>query len=206
LSAPLAIYCNPALLKEGIMVITEGGTGIKAYKPNLNIKPVADFSVSDKIITAGSSVDFFDQSSYSATSWQWTFNGATTQSSSLQNPVGIVYNIPGIYDVQLLVQNTFGSDSIVKECQIEVLPSPLGTDFLHNDNFNIFPNPFTDWLNIESNTDLFQKAYQITDVYGRIVNRGVLSEHGINLGFLKQGIYFISFGEQKIVSHKIVRQ
>lgn len=206
LSAPLAIYCNPALLKEGIMVITEAGTGIKAFKPNLNIKPVADFSVSDKIITAGSSVDFFDQSSYAATSWQWTFNGAATQSSTLQNPSGIVYNSPGIYDVQLLVQNTFGADSIIKECQIEVLPAPLGADVLYTDKFNIYPNPFTDWLNIESDTDLSQKAYQITDIYGRTVVRGNLEESKINLEFLKQGVYFISFGEHKIVSHKIVRQ
>lgn len=206
LSAPLAIYCNPALLKEGIMVITEAGTGIKAFKPNLNIEPVADFSVSDKIITAGSSVDFFDQSSYAATSWRWTFNGAATQSSTLQNPSGIVYNSPGIYDVQLLVQNTFGADSIIKECQIEVLPGPTYVPIIAEADIKLYPNPFSNHIFIETSTENYPLNYFITDVFGRKLSEGQILDAQLNLEFLQAGIYFISFGKHKIVSHKIVRQ
>lgn len=104
ISAPLGIYCNPGLHREGIMVVTEAGTTIRAYKPTLNIKPVADFRLSSRVVTAGNAIDFFDQSSYAPSSWQWTFNGAATTSSTLQNPTGIIYNTPGIYDVKLLAQ------------------------------------------------------------------------------------------------------
>lgn len=206
MSAPLAIYCNPALLKEGIMVVTEGGTSIRAYKPTLNIKPVADFRLGSRVITAGNSVDFFDQSSYSPSSWQWTFNGAATTGSTLQNPTGIVYNTPGIYDVKLVAQNIYGSDSIVKDCQIEVLPSATAVFGQMEEEIKLYPNPFSDHIYIETSSDKFPLHFFISDLYGRKLSEGEIQNGELNLEFLPKGFYFISLGKNQLKTYKVLKE
>jgi hypothetical protein len=53
--------------------------------------------------TAPLTVNFTDQSPYSPTSWDWSFG--TGDLSTDQNPT-YVYNVPGIYDVSLIVDDT----------------------------------------------------------------------------------------------------
>lgn len=72
--------------------------------------PVANFSASPTTICAGSSVQFTDLSTNTPTSWAWSFPGAATTSSTLQNPL-IVYNAPGTYSVTLTATNSFGSSA-----------------------------------------------------------------------------------------------
>lgn len=86
--------------------------------------PVANFTASSTAITAGQSVNFTDQSTGSPTSWEWTFNGGTPNSSTEQNPSGIQYNTVGTFDVSLTVTNASGSSTITKTGFISVTPAP----------------------------------------------------------------------------------
>lgn len=86
--------------------------------------PTADFSASTTQVCANSTVDFFDQSTGSPTDWTWTFYGGDPETSSDQNPTGIVYDTPGFYDVKLVASNSVGSDSITQASFIEVLVLP----------------------------------------------------------------------------------
>ena len=61
-------------------------------------------------VCAGTAIQFFDQSLYSPTQWQWSFPGGTPSSSTEQNPI-VTYNVPGTYDVTLTVSNDFGSNT-----------------------------------------------------------------------------------------------
>ena len=73
------------------------------------VLPVADFSADATSIPEGNSVQFTDLSS-DATSWAWTFTGATPSSSTVQNP-NVTYNTPGVYSVELTASNADGSDT-----------------------------------------------------------------------------------------------
>ncbi len=86
--------------------------------------PVANFYASKTTACVGESISFYDSTINIGTAWQWTFNGAGTTSSSVQNPSGIVYNSPGMYTVKLKVTNSTGSDSITKVNYITVLANP----------------------------------------------------------------------------------
>jgi len=66
------------------------------------------------------SVEFEDRSLYAPTSWAWDFGDGKT--SSEQNPTHD-YEIPGVYDVELIASNAQGSDSEEKTEYIEVLRS-----------------------------------------------------------------------------------
>ncbi len=83
---------------------------------------IADFTASSYDIAKGGSVNFFDNSyGQNIVSWQWQFEGAVPGSSTLQNPVNIVYPQTGNFDVQLTVTNSQGqSSSITKNALIHV--------------------------------------------------------------------------------------
>ena len=74
-------------------------------------------------ICAGQSVTFTDLSTNTPTSWSWTFDGATTTTSNIQNPV-ITYTTPGSWMVELTVSNADGSDTETKAAYITVNANP----------------------------------------------------------------------------------
>lgn len=82
--------------------------------------PVADFAANVYTVTEGESIQFSDISANSPTGWSWSFAGAATTSSSLQNPV-ITYNTAGTYSVSLTVSNAQGSSTLTKPALITVL-------------------------------------------------------------------------------------
>jgi hypothetical protein len=64
----------------------------------------ANFTASSTTITVGETVTFTDLTSGYPTSWQWTLTGATTTSSTQQNP-SATYNTVGVYEVSLYASN-----------------------------------------------------------------------------------------------------
>ena len=119
-------FGNTLLAKDGIMVMTGAGATIKAFKPDISRKPVADFRISVRKTGIGEPVNFFDQSSFAPVSWQWSFEGADVPVSAEQNPEGITYSNAGIYEVNLVTSNAFGSDTATKTCYVEVVDNGVG--------------------------------------------------------------------------------
>jgi PKD repeat protein len=89
--------------------------------------PTASFASSNTNICETACIDFTDQSTNNPTSWNWYFTGGTPDTSTLQNPTGICYNQPGSYDVQLIVSNTGGVDSLTTSGFINVTSCPAPT-------------------------------------------------------------------------------
>lgn len=81
--------------------------------------PIANFWFGDSIIITGTTVNFYDVSSNTPTTWNWTLNGGSTTSSTLKNPTA-TFNVVGTYAIQLIASNAWGSDTISKN--IYVLP------------------------------------------------------------------------------------
>ncbi len=84
--------------------------------------PVAAFSANQVIVIAGNSVDFTDLSYDFPFEWHWTFQGAVPASSTIQHPQNVVYNVAGTWDVQLIVRNSQGYDTLLLEDYIRVIP------------------------------------------------------------------------------------
>jgi len=87
--------------------------------------PVANFSASLTSICAGSCVNFTDLSSNNPNSWTWSFPGASTSTSTQQNPSNICYNTPGTYLVSLTASNAGGSNTATQNAYITVTASPV---------------------------------------------------------------------------------
>ncbi|MEZ5195149.1 MAG: M6 family metalloprotease domain-containing protein [Bacteroidales bacterium] len=82
--------------------------------------PVAQFETKDTLITEGCMVDFYDLSVCEVESWEWTFEGGTPSTSDEQNPMGIIFENAGYYNVSLKVTNLWGEDEITKTSLIHV--------------------------------------------------------------------------------------
>lgn len=129
---------------------------LTGLKPNITYVHV-NFSANPDTIIVGNTVDFTDLSTGNPDQWLWTFKGGDPYQSTLQNPSGIRYNKPGLYNVSLRAANSGTSQTILKYYFITVIP-------------NVYPNPFTDKLFIDmgDNTigDFTVEAY---DALGRPV-------------------------------------
>lgn len=93
----------------------------------------ADFTADVVFLNEGDQVNFSNKSSESATSWNWSFPGANQESSSEQNPSGIIYSQTGKYDVTLEVSDGTYTDKIIKKEFITIQdPNNFEDDLLYN--------------------------------------------------------------------------
>lgn len=86
--------------------------------------PTANFSTSDTGFCSLTCIDVTDQSTNSPTSWNWSFPGASPNTSALQNPANICYSTSGTYDVTLITGNAYGSDTLTIADYITVFATP----------------------------------------------------------------------------------
>lgn len=179
-----------------------------------NLAPVTDFSANVTTINSSNSVIFTDHSLYIPTSWSWNFEGGTPATSNAQNPT-VFYFTPGVYDVSLTAENSFGHNSMIKTEYIVVNdPTSINENALIHNVF-IHPNP-TNGINIMLNFNLNHASTLTIKVYDEIGNvvqiisnktyfaKGENSQI-INLEGLRNGFYYIGIdGEGIIMNKKLV--
>lgn len=90
----------------------------------------ANFYASPRVISYGQTVNFYDSTIGSATTWNWLFPGGSPPTSNQRNPSGIRYNNPGVYPVTLIATKSGISDTAYKPNYITVNPLPCGTTWL----------------------------------------------------------------------------
>lgn len=103
------------------------------------VPPVADFLQADPQVCSKSCIDFTNLS-VNAISYQWIFQGANPSTSTQRDPSGICYNNAGTFDVTLIVENSYGTDTMFMPAYINVLQSPTGLS-LTVSNDTLFASP-----------------------------------------------------------------
>ncbi|HIN39685.1 MAG TPA: T9SS type A sorting domain-containing protein, partial [Flavobacteriales bacterium] len=159
------------------------------------LAPAADFLASITSVNVGGAIDFLDLSQNNPTSWTWLFDGGTPAFETDQNPIGIIYNTAGVYDVTLIAANALGSDTLVKSAYIQV-SSGVGMEGeeTKTNRLLVYPNPFTQTTTI-SFANARQASYTLTvyNIMGEKVRRagGITAEKFIfEKGELLPGVYF----------------
>ncbi|MGQ0827848.1 MAG: S8 family serine peptidase [Bacteroidota bacterium] len=130
----------------------------------------------------------FTSTSTAATSWSWDFGDGGT--STLEHP-GHKYTANGSYNVQLIVSNQCGIDTIIKVITI----TSVGLNNSTTTASKIYPNPASSKLLIElaSGTSNYKGEIRVMDVTGRIVRSSQVdgNQFIIDISALDNGIYFI---------------
>jgi PKD repeat protein len=155
------------------------------------LPPVAGFIADTTVIIIGDSVHFTDLSTNLPESWFWEFEGGVPESSTLQHPT-VVYPAYGFYDVKLIVQNAYGTDSALYENYIKV-DSVIGIAEISDVGFIVYPNPSQDDnISIES-SDQITEIY-VYDLSGNQVLKKTVepaSSISIKTNALQSGIYLL---------------
>lgn len=145
-STATTFYLTAGMHPVTLVVTTEVGCKdtmeqqVLVYTP-----PVANFSSSQN--TNGFSFnDSSTSTDGSITSWDWFFPGGTPSTSTLQNPVNILYP-SGAHNACLMVTSTYGCKDT--DCNTIVVTS-VNENYIE-DNFNIFPNPANGVFTIQNN-------------------------------------------------------
>lgn len=101
------------------------GTGTVTVTVQPCSVPSVWFVASDSVLCVGDCISFTDQSTNNPTSWNWSFSGASTATSTQQNPTNICYPSPGSYAVTLIATNASGSGSQTFSGYINVNAAPV---------------------------------------------------------------------------------
>jgi PKD repeat protein len=151
----------------------------------------ASFSMSADTVAIGDVVSFTDSSS-GAVSWQWDFGDGGNSTS--QNPQ-YIYSSIGTYNISLTAQDARNCNSVFNK-NIVVIDNIGLSEHLHNANVNIYPNPFTEEVNIEFQSNLIEDcSIKIYNPSGQAlfnhdfeVNKSKIE---VDLKFLSAGTYIL---------------
>jgi len=145
-------------------------------------------------------------------SWFWNFGDG--QTSDIKNPIH-QYTTEGVYHVSLTVTNENGTQSIVKDSYIDVLPNGI-EDIANNFDIAVFPNPYKGSTNIAYNLLKDERVnIQIYSSLGELVD--IVVDENQNPGSYKYkfsaidkgrstGVYFLrmTIGD-KVITKRLVQ-
>lgn len=140
----------------------------------------------------------------------WEFEGGIPLSSLEQHP-SVVYNVAGIYDVQLQVSNGINNSVELKQDYIKVYPYTSIKKNQTVTQISITPNPTTGKLTIQN---IGEEHVEVTviNLLGKVVMDMVYQsgQNGIvvDLAGNNEGIYFVEIksGSEKTIQKVILRK
>lgn len=161
---------------------------------NGNGAPIANFTADTTHIYLNDIVNFSDLSGSTATNWEWTFLGATPNTSNLKNPSGISYPLTGCYAVKLKAGNANGFTIKTDTCYINVDISLNVASKKEEANFKLLPNPFEESFVLNYNITE-NEVLEIYDASGKQLKQIVLAKERqvlrIDLKSFPSGIYYL---------------
>jgi len=148
----------------------------------------------------------FSNTSQGAETYLWQFGDGN--SNTLQNPEHN-YPIEGDYSVTLIVTNSCGSDTTIKNINVKKL---LTIQTLFQNSFLVYPNPFENEINI-SFENIVNKGLtlNLVDIFGRIVfeksELQAAQTLKITLADLPKGFYLLQIQQNNsMANYKLIRK
>ncbi len=165
--------------------------------------PLAEFRWDFEDTLSPLQVTFTEVCSYEPTNWHWDFGDGS--SSTERYPVH-AYDSSGIYEVCLIVSNTYGADTLCKTLYLGVsaLQNPLVQTAI-----SVFPNPFDELLAVSVGVEIKPLHFLLYDQFGRLVKQAEMGV-GINevqVSNFAAGLYYweLRSGRLRVRSGKLVR-
>jgi PKD repeat protein len=160
---PPITYDTPGTYHVSLTVTKDSLSDTELKTNYITIKKViADFSAGLSSIPAGNYVTYNDHSRCSPDTWQWSFPGGTPSSHTGQNPPPVVYPTTGLYNTSLVVTNSIGTDTLVRQNFVNVIPALFnmtnGVITTCTGNFYDSGGPAGNYKNSESYTETFYPA------------------------------------------------
>jgi PKD repeat protein/photosystem II stability/assembly factor-like uncharacterized protein len=169
------------------------------YAPVI-LPPVASFSADKTEICPGDSVHFTNMTVNAFTSCHWSFPGGSPASSTAISPE-VIYPSNGTYNAQLIVVNSYGSDTLLKTLYINVHPPQVQTGAL-SEGFQGVDFPPLDWKESTNGAMAWEKT---TDAggYGTSSSSTRNNNYGVNNRGFYDILYTPSYNMNTFVNPKL---
>jgi len=184
---------NDSAFDSGVLL---AGGGFKCSYSGLTAHP------EDMLAFVGESVEFSVQSSVSSNTYQWQIFSETEfvdlneggQFSGTTEPTLTVSNLTEDNDGQQFRCMIFTESCVVPSGHAVLNLIVIGVEELTNDMVSVFPNPASESLTINTPAELNGSLYTITDLTGRAVMQGMLTNTSttLSLSGVPRGAYQIS--------------
>ncbi len=115
---PEHFYFNNGTYDVTLIAFNACGSDTIVQQVVLDSAPQADFNIIENNDCGPYTVFFQDQSSSTPFEWLWIMEGANPAQSIEENPMA-VYELPGTYEVILIVTNEFGSDTTSQTLELD---------------------------------------------------------------------------------------
>ncbi|MCB0476985.1 MAG: T9SS type A sorting domain-containing protein [Crocinitomicaceae bacterium] len=152
----------------------------------------ADFASDARIICAGETINFTDESFNYVTSRTWSFPGGTP-SSLTDSAVSVVYATPGIYDVSISVTDGSSTRDTTRTGYIIVLDNPGNKDTLADsfESYSSFPD-YDNWVVQTGYSQSFEvtNTASVSGLYSLVLP--IHGQTGIRTDELVSGVYDFS--------------
>jgi PKD repeat protein len=212
LQNPWHIYQSPGAYSVSLNVSNPYGNTALTKAMYVFIKPLppmpkAWFASDVNQVLTGESVTFTDYSFSQPQKWQWHFPGGVPDTSSIQHPGAILYPTHGVYDVQLIVWNLAGSDTLLRENFVTVGTIGVEKPAIPN-QIELYPVPASDQLSIRA--DFSVRKIILVDGTGRTVLLKELNQTGenyleVSVAQITPGYYHLRvFGENEFVVKPLI--
>lgn len=165
--------------------------------------PIAGFSADTFIAEVGENVSFYCETIGEVENRYWTFEDGNPNFSTEENPV-VYWDIPGLYDVSLYVENQAGDDSKIEENYITIF-DPVSVNEDIDKSLVLYPNPVNNIIFIEADINIV--SIQMVDLKGKIVKiiNKSSKTHNIDVSNLGKGNYILKlYTTQDAFIRKIV--
>ena len=137
---PIHVYESSNVYNTQLIVQNRCGADTINQLIDATFLPFADFSLELDTICVFESINVVNNSTGRFNNYSWIFQGGSPDSSSLESPT-ITYNNPGNFDIKLVIENSFGEDSVLIQNAITVLePTEADFDFIRTEDTLQFVN------------------------------------------------------------------
>ncbi len=216
---PTVIFPEEGLYDVSLTVSNAYGTDelIETGLIEVGSLPECDILVTDNFVSVDENIIFQVVGSNNILSYEWIIEGADNPVHTSANPV-VSFSEPGVFSVELIVTNAFGSQTIFKEGYITVdYASGFGTLIQDQTYLKVFPNPSQDRLNIDFQFKQAQDCQiDVLNQWGQVVRplftgkiKAGLHRLSFNTVHLSSGVYYLVLrsANGKIISNeKIIIQ
>jgi PKD repeat protein len=136
-ASPNHTYENEGMYTVVLIVSNECGEDSMMIEVLIDADlPIAGFTADQTEACAPFMVQFNNESSENAISYEWTFEGGTPATSTEVNPM-VSFNSAGVYTITLVVTNGAGSDALTRFDYIVVEDVPVAEFGYQQDGFTV---------------------------------------------------------------------
>jgi PKD repeat protein len=136
----------------------------------------------------------FNANCYNASNLFWNFGDGDT--SSANNPEHF-YASNGSFPVQLIATNECYSDTLTLSVDIN---SSSTINYYQPEQWFLYPSPSNGIVRLNT-PELVGELYQVVDLYGAIIQKGIITQTEFDFSQWPKGVYFLKIanGSQKII-------